>query len=82
MERFHSHLASLEMHKCCTCLEAFPSITIASGSTECVRCYKDDRTPKRYSAANNMNPGPVPSQLQVKRYIYSPINCDQKVCFI
>lgn len=64
IRRFHSQLASLDTPKCTTCLEKFPGMNMASRSAECVRCSKDRTTPKRYSAANNMDPGPVPSQLQ------------------
>ena len=65
IKMFHSHLAALEEVKCSSCLEGFPSVTLASGSTECLRCHTDQKSPKVYSAGNNMNPGPVLSQLQV-----------------
>ena len=44
-----------------------------SDDTECVRCRQDKHIPKTYSSGNNMDPGPVPSELQVhiqSTYIY------------
>ena len=35
-----------------------------SDDTQCVRCRHDKHVPKVYSS-NNMNPGPVPPELQV-----------------
>ena len=40
-------------------------VTMSDGVTECRRCNQDKHIPKLYSAANNMNPGTVPIQLQV-----------------
>ena len=65
MLNFHSKLTSLEFHQCTTCLEQFPDLTMSASGTECRRCSGDKRAPKLYSAANNMNPGLVPPQLQV-----------------
>ena len=42
---------------------------IYTGSNECVRCSRDKRTPKLYSTDNNMDPGPIPTQLQVNSQI-------------
>ena len=68
MAKFHSALASLQFQSCSTCAERFPNLNVVSlsgGVTECRRCNQDKRIPKLYSSANNMNPGPLPSQLQV-----------------
>ena len=69
MKNFHLHLAGLQVSKCFTCLEKFPGLkmrtTAGADFRECLRCSQDKRTPKLYSAANNMDPGPVPIQLQV-----------------
>ena len=65
MKTFHSKLASLTVSKCITCLERFPGLTVAivsPDSTECVRCRRDNTSPR---SANNMNPGPVPPELMV-----------------
>ncbi len=35
-------------------------------SLECCRCSQDKHIPKLYSAQNNMHPGNIPPQLQVK----------------
>ena len=71
MRRFHTHLTTLDMPTCSTCCERFPGIRLASGSTECARCHKDQHVPKVFSAANQMDPGPIPSQLQVKEHIHA-----------
>ena len=65
MMNFHSKLLSLEFHTCTSCLERFPNLAMAAYSSECSRCSRDTRIPKLYSPANNMDPGPIPSQLQV-----------------
>ena len=70
MLKFHSELATLEVLSCTTCLESFPGLKLKSQSTECVRCSRDKHTPKLYSSANNMDPGPVPSELQVSIYVF------------
>ena len=70
MARFHEHMATLEIASCTTCSEGFPGLQLYSSSTECIRCSRDKHVPQLYSAANNMDPGPVPSQLQVRKYIY------------
>ena len=31
---------------------------------ECRRCHTDTKTPKKFSADNNMDPGEVPEELQ------------------
>ena len=65
MKKFHTHLATLEVSRCSTCLEAFPGLHPQPGSTECARCGRDKHTPKLYSSGNNVDPGPIPAQLQV-----------------
>ena len=65
MRRFHAHMASLNSLQCATCSERFPGLRLCSLSTECVRCSHDKHSPKVYSATNNMDPGPIPPQLQV-----------------
>ncbi len=67
MCKFHAHLAALESPRCTTCSEAFPGLQLRSQSTECLRCSRDKHTPKLYSIANNMDPGLVPPQLQVRQ---------------
>ena len=61
----NSEVSTILKFKCITCMEAFPGLKVNSRS-ECVRCSRDKHTPKLYSMANNMNPGPVPSELQVR----------------
>ena len=71
MRRFHNYFATLNSPKCSTCSESFPGIQLRSPTTECVRCYRDKHTPKLYSSANGMDPGPLPSQLQVSACTFS-----------
>ena len=61
MLKFHAHFATMELLRCSTCSEAFPGLHLHPGSTECVRCGRDKRTPKLYSTGNNMDPGPIPT---------------------
>ena len=65
MAKFHKDITALSSPTCITCMEAFPGLKVSSRS-ECVRCSRDKHTPKLYSMANNMNPGPVPCELQVR----------------
>ena len=65
MRTFHTHFATLTSPRCSTCSESLPGLQLHPPSTECVCCFRDNRTPKLYSSANNMDPGPLPPQLQV-----------------
>ena len=65
MRSFRNYFASLSSPKCSTRLESFPGIHLCLLTTECMRCYRDKHTPKLYSSANNMDLGPLQSQLQV-----------------
>ena len=63
---------------CSSCNESFHSIKlICSSSAACNRCSRDKREPKLYSAANNMDPAPVPPALQgltqVEEMLISPV---------
>jgi formylmethanofuran dehydrogenase subunit E len=71
MRRFHDFFVTLNFSKCLTCSESFPDLQLRSPTMECMRCYRDKHTPKLYSSANGMNPGPLPSQLQVSTCIYT-----------
>ena len=71
MRNFHTKLVSLEFYKCSSCLERFPDLAMSANRTECARCGRDKHIPKLYSAANNMSPGPVPTQLQVHVCVYA-----------
>ena len=65
MHTFHANMATLDTPVCTTCSEKFPGLQLYSNSTECLRCSRDKHIPKVYSSANNMDPGPIPPQLQV-----------------
>ena len=65
MKEFHTKMAELQFVHCTTCLKSFPSLCLDPSSTECVQCSRDTNVTKLYSSANNMDPGSVPSALQV-----------------
>ena len=69
MNRFHTEMLSIESLLCTTCLEKFPGTKMSVKSSECLRCCRDNKVPKLYSANNNMSPGFVPVELQVSLYI-------------
>ena len=69
MNRFHTEMLSIESLLCTTCLEKFPGTKMSVKSPECLRCCRDNKVPKLYSASNNMSPGFVPVELQVSLYI-------------
>ena len=80
MKTFHMRLAALEVCKCITCLERFPGLTVRvissiSNDAECLRCRQYKRTPELYSSANNMNLGPVPSELLVAMSLMATTDC-------
>ena len=57
-------MSSLPYSHCGCCNESFPSLKLTFGDSVCSRCSHDKQEPKLYSAANNMDPGPVPPVLQ------------------
>ena len=68
MLKYHETMSSIKSLKCDTCLENFPNLSVSlqpNGVSECSRCAKDKHIPKLYSSGNNMDPGVVPTQLQV-----------------
>ena len=70
IKNFHVRLAAVQVPRCVSCSEKFPGLTVRatspdSNNTECVRCRRDKHIPKLYCSANNMNPGPIPSELLV-----------------
>ena len=70
MKRFHECFTSLSPQKCFTCSECFPGLQLRTSTTECMRCSRDKHIPKVYSSANNMDPGQLPSQLQVSTCVH------------
>ena len=69
MKKLHAYFSSLDSPRCSVCSESFPGLQLRSLSTECVRCSRDKHIPKVYSSANNMDPGPLPPQLQVNYHL-------------
>ena len=55
MNRFHTEMLSIESLLCTTCLEKFPGTKMSVKSPECLRCCRDNKVPKLYSANNNMH---------------------------
>ena len=66
MHSFHAEMSSVQIPTCSTCMETFPGMKINSRTSECLRCTRDRREPKLYSSSNNMHPGAVPTELQVR----------------
>ena len=65
ISKFYDDLNSLQCNvQCAVCQEQFPFITLTANNL-CARCQKDKHDPKLYSAANNMDPGPLPNELMV-----------------
>ena len=61
-------MAEITASICDTCMEKFPNLMVAAqpnGITECTRYSNDKHIPKVFSKHNNMDPGPVPEELQV-----------------
>ena len=76
IKQFNRDLTALDNVLCSECLERFPSIqTDAAGI--CNHCNNDKEVLKLYSAANNMDPGPVPPELcaSLRFLMYNHINC-------
>jgi len=54
------------IHVLCVKSMQFPFITVTNNI--CTKCNRDSHTPKLYSAANNMDPGTLPTELMVCLY--------------
>ena len=56
INKFHSGMTGLQVRTCITCMERFPGMTVkmTSAGTECIRCTKDEHSPKTFSSENNM----------------------------
>lgn len=70
MRQFHGRLATLERQSCSICLEHFTFKTMNEAGA-CNRCHTDRIVPKLYSAANNMDPGPVTAELTVSLNVFT-----------
>ena len=64
MTEFHKNLMRLEAVQCLLCLAKFPTLKVDEAGV-CARCNGDKHIPKLYCAQNNMDPGPVPTELTV-----------------
>ena len=66
MHRFHLDQERLEHRQCTVCKEAWP--TRQNLASEVFICYRrnkrDKKSPKKFSAENDMDPGTVPEQLR------------------
>ena len=73
-QEFHGKLATLQSQLCSICLERHDFSTNDHAGA-CNRCHNDSLLPKLYSAADNMDPGPVPPELTVTLKLFSHIYC-------
>ena len=67
MGSFHSIQEQLQHRQCSVCKETWPTKQNLSKDPAryvCHRCTRDKKSPKVYSAENDMDPGIVPPQLQ------------------
>ena len=65
MHSFHLDQERLQHRQCTTCKEAWPTQqNVASEVYICYRCKRDKKSPKKFSAGNDMDPGIVPEQLK------------------
>ncbi|CAB4017850.1 Hypothetical predicted protein [Paramuricea clavata] len=63
-QSFHLDQEHLEHRQCTMCKETWPTRqNLASEVYLCYRCKKDKKSPKKFSAENDMDPGIVPEQL-------------------
>ena len=65
MCKFYKHMTELKFSECNTCKERSPGLKLASVLSECTKCANDHHQTKLYSSMYNMDPGPVPQELQV-----------------
>ena len=65
MHSFHLDQEHLEHRQCTMCKEAWPTRqNLASEVYICYRCKRDKKSPRKFSAENDMDPGIVPEQLR------------------
>ena len=62
LQKFCDKMNKLEHKICPVCNERFPSINLVLGMCRC--CYGDKNEIKKFSRANNMDPGDVPEELK------------------
>ncbi|CAB4427789.1 unnamed protein product [Rhizophagus irregularis] len=62
LQKFRNKMDNIQYNTCPECNERIPDMTLIKG--ECHRCHNDKKTPKKFSADNNMDPGEVPDELQ------------------
>ncbi len=63
MHSFHLDQERLEHGQCTICKEAWPTRQNLTTYT-CYRCKRDKKSPKKFSAENDMDPGIVPEHLR------------------
>ena len=64
MNKFHHNQQKLHHQLCNVCHEMWPTSTKSKSDFMCTRCNRDKGQPKRFSAENDMDPGPVPECLK------------------
>ena len=85
MHSFHLDQERLEHRQCTICKEAWPKRqNLASEVFICYRCKRDKKSPKKFSAENDMDPGTVTEQLrgltQVEEMLISRVCPIMRVC--
>ena len=66
---FHTYMNNLAFKTCNICNEKFPGLQLHNSTTQCTKCYTDKQDIKLYSKENNMDPGILPTVLQVRKII-------------
>jgi len=62
LQDFCKKMENIQYKSCPVCKERSPAMNIVKGT--CRRCHTEKKTPKKFSAENNMDPGDVPEELK------------------
>ncbi|GBC10956.2 uncharacterized protein LOC114518658 [Rhizophagus irregularis DAOM 181602=DAOM 197198] len=62
LQKFCNKMDNIQYNTCPECNERISNMTLIMG--ECRHYHNDKKTPKKFSADNNMDPGEVPDELQ------------------
>jgi len=61
LQDFCKKMENIQYKSCPVCKERSPAMNIVKGT--CRRCHMEKKTPKKFSAENNMDPGDVSEEL-------------------
>lgn len=62
LQKFRETMDNIRYNTCPVCNERIPLMSLVKGS--CRRCHTEKKVPKKFSAANNMDPGDIPDELK------------------